>query len=298
MKKNILIFGASGFLGWSICSLAREQWNVIAVGNAKTPAIPGVDPAQCDITDTSALQHLFTHAKPDAVIHAAAASQPNWCQEHPAESRRVNVDASLEIASLCANHHIPCVFTSSDLVFDGTAAPYRETDPVNPICIYGEQKATAEAGMRERHPGCVICRMPLMFGIAGPGANSFLQPWITSLKEGRPLNLFVDEFRTPVSGRTAAKGLLLAVEKGEEILHLGGRERFSRYDMGIMLCRLLGIDTALVKPGYQKDVNMAAPRAADVCMDSSKAFSMGYAPATIEIELRRVLVDMSIQLKG
>jgi dTDP-4-dehydrorhamnose reductase len=52
------------------------------------------------------------------------------------------------------------------------------------------------------------------------------------LKEGKELRLFIDEFRTPVSGVTAAQGLLLALDKVRAIIHLGGKERISRYDFG------------------------------------------------------------------
>ena len=41
------------------------------------------------------------------------------------------------------------VFTSSDLVFDGLKAPYRESDPVSPVSVYGEQKVLAEEGYHQ-----------------------------------------------------------------------------------------------------------------------------------------------------
>ena len=78
--------------------------------------------------------------KPDAVIHLAAASDPNYCQTHPEETFKINVTASSNIAGLCSDLKAACVFTSSDQVFDGKSPPYKENDDTNPLNIYGQQK--------------------------------------------------------------------------------------------------------------------------------------------------------------
>ena len=94
-------------------------------------------------------------------------------------------------------------------------APYKENDPVSPISYYGEQKIKAEQEMLAIYPKIVICRMPLMFGIPSHYAASFIDFFLKTLREGKKISLFTDEYRTPVSGLTAAKGLLLALENGE-----------------------------------------------------------------------------------
>ena len=139
---------------------------------------------------------------------------------------------------------IPYVFTSTDLVFDGLNPPYKETDPVSPVNLYGEQKVMAERGILVRYPVAAICRMPLMFGVATPPATSFMQPFMQTLREGKELSLFTDEFRTPVSGKTAAQGLLLALAISG-IIHLGGKERVSRYDFGRLLIEVLQLPNGL-----------------------------------------------------
>jgi dTDP-4-dehydrorhamnose reductase len=219
------------------------------------------------------------------VIHTAAQSSPNFCQTHANESYQINVAASCNIAGLSADYAIPCVFTSTDLVFNGLNPPYREIDPVCPVNHYGEQKVMAEAGMLERYPMTAVCRMPLMFGMATPTATSFMQPFIQTLREGKELSLFIDEFRTPVSGTSAAQGLLLALEKVKRIIHLGGKERVSRYDFGRLLVEVFQLSQAKLKPCRQQDVKIAAPRPPDVSLDSSKAFALGYQPPSLREEL-------------
>ena len=284
--KKLLITGASGFLGWHLCQIAKQEWEVYGTYFSHTLEIPGIKMLKVDLVDFQELKQIFDAVQPAAVIHTAAISQPNFCQTHPDESHAINVTASCNIAGLCADSSISCAFTSTDLVFDGLNAPYRETDPVCPVNIYGEQKVMAEEGMLKRYPMTAICRMPLMFGNETPTATSFIQPFIQTLKQGKELNLFIDEFRTPISGKTAAKGLLLALEKVNGLIHLGGKEIISRYDFGRLLVEVFQLAPDGLKGCQQKDVKMAAPRPSDVSLDSSKAFSLGYQPLSLREELQ------------
>jgi dTDP-4-dehydrorhamnose reductase len=282
---KLLITGASGFLGWHLCQIAQQTWDIYGIHFCHPIKIPDITNLKVNLIDFQELKQIFSDIQPSTVIHTAAQSQPNFCQTHPHESYAINVTASCNIAGLCADYNIPCIFTSTDLVFDGLNAPYRETDPVCPVNTYGEQKVMAEQGMLERYPRTIVCRMPLMFGTATPTATSFIQPFIKTLKEEKDLNLFIDEFRTPVSGKTAAKGLLLALEKANGLIHLGGRERISRYDFGRLLVDIFQLPATGLKACRQQDVKMAAPRPADVSLDSSKAFAMGYQPLSLQEEL-------------
>jgi dTDP-4-dehydrorhamnose reductase len=311
-KQRLLITGASGFLGWNLCRAATAAgWSVIGVVNRHRIALPGgAESARMDLTDWDGMKELLDFARPSAVIHAAALADPNSCAKEPDASRKINLEASINLAGLCADAALPLAFVSTDLVFDGRGgAPYAESATPNPVCLYGEHKMLAENGMRERWPAITICRMPLMFGEPGPAARSFIQPMLAALREGREVRLFTDEFRTPVSGRDAAVGLLLALEENYKLripdeqfdirksgiknpsllLHLGGRERLSRFEMGQLLARVAGLPESLLVKSRQADVTMPAVRPPDVSLDSRRAYALGYAPATFEAELRALL---------
>jgi dTDP-4-dehydrorhamnose reductase len=282
---KLLVTGASGFLGWNVCQVAAPDWEIYGTTFSHSSPIPGATLLTVDLRDERQLREVFQQIQPDAVIHLAAQSSPNECQNYPETSYLLNVAAACHIATLCAETEIPLAFTSTDLVFDGLNAPYRETDPVSPRSVYGEQKAIAETEILKRYPKAAICRMPLMFGAAPPHASSFISPFAQALREERELRLFVDEFRTPVSGTTAAKGLLMALDKVEGIIHLGGQERISRYNFGRLMVEELDLPSTGLKACRQQDVLMAAPRPPDVSLDSSKAFALGYSPRSLRSEL-------------
>jgi dTDP-4-dehydrorhamnose reductase len=287
--KKLLVTGASGFLGWHIIQVAKSTYDIYGTYNSHSLEVDGANLYKTNLSNFQELKQTFIDIKPDAVIHTAALSQPNYCQNNPEESHAINVIASANIAGLCAEYSIPCAFTSTDLVFDGKNAPYKEEDAVNPVSLYGEQKVLAEQMMLERYPQTGVCRMPLMFGAATPTATSFMQGFIKTLKEGKELKLFTDEFRTPVIGTTAAKGLLLVIEKlFHGIIHLGGKERISRYDFGKLMVEVFKLSDVNLKSCKQQDVQMSAPRPADVSFDSSKAFALGYKPLLIKEELEGI----------
>ncbi|MDX2100265.1 MAG: NAD(P)-dependent oxidoreductase [Leptolyngbyaceae cyanobacterium bins.59] len=285
--KKLLVTGASGFLGWNLCEVARSNWEVYGTYLHKPFQMSGVKSIQLDLTNQADLRRVFQEVQPAGVVHLGALSKPNDCQNQPELSYTINVVASREIAGLCADREIPCAFTSTDLVFDGLNAPYRETDPVSPVNLYGEQKVKAEEEMLARYPQTAVCRMPLMFGVAET-APSFLQPFVKMLRDRQELKLFVDEFRTPVGAKTAARGLLLALEKAQGRLHLGGRERISRYEFGQRMVEVLALPREGLQACRQADVQMAAPRPPDVSLDSSRAFTLGYAPPSVREELEQL----------
>ncbi len=284
-RKKLLVTGASGFLGWNLCRLAAEQYEVVGIFQRRPIALPGIIAERCDLTKFSEVNVMMRRIRPDAVVHAAAIANPDVCQENPVDSRLLNVDAAVSLAGTCSDARIPFLFTSTDLVFDGTSPPYAEESAPSPINIYGEQKIEAERAILARHAGAIICRMPLMFGDVPQGAQSLIQPLIRALNSGTAVSLFVDEFRTPVSGATAAAGILAMLKVKPTIIHLGGRERISRYELGKLVAAALGKDAASLRAARAGDTVRPALRPRDVSFDSGRAFSLGYQPQTLEKEI-------------
>lgn len=275
--RRLLVTGASGFLGGHLARAAQATWQVVGTYHRHCPTLAGLALHPIDLTD-AALDPWLEALAPDAIIHTAALSQPNRCEQEPERSYAINVEATRRLAEYCARRAIPLVFTSTDQVFDGQAAPYDETSPPSPINRYGHHKAEAEALVQAVHPAAAICRLPLLYGPASPTAGCFLQGFVRQLRAGQPLALFTDEFRTPAYVADAAAGLLLALENATGLLHLAGPERLSRYDFGLRLAEVFDLDQTLLVPSRQADVPMAAARPADVSSRCDRAYRLGYRP--------------------
>ena len=243
--------------------------------------IPGTACRSLELTDLPAMAGIFSEFRPDAVIHLAAMSGLGACQRDPASSYKINVDVSRRIAELCAEAHIPCVFSSTDIVFDGCCAPYSETDPVAPVNVYGEHKALAEAAMLSAFPEVSVCRLSLVFGMDG----GWIRPDGKAMLDGAFLKLFADEYRTPIRAGRVVEGLLLALEKSPGILHLGGGERVSRYDFGHMIAEMYAPKKPHIVSCGQKDVDLGTPRPSDVSLSIDKARALGFQTRSLLEEL-------------
>lgn len=278
----ILLTGASGFLGLHLARLLQEQERPFTGVYSRTePPFPAI---QLDLSDKGATLNQVSEMAPGAIIHLAAASNPNWCELYPADSQAINAQSPVWLAAYCRDAGIPFLFTSTDLVFDGQQAPYGEDWAPSPICTYGRHKAEAEQGVLLAHPGAVIARLPLLYGWSG-----FLRHWVEQMRQGMPITAFADEYRTPAYGGDVAAGILLLLDKGASgIFHLGGREALSRFEMGRAIARGFGLDERLVLPGRQADIPMPAPRPADVSLSSEKAYGLGYAPRPLAAVLEEM----------
>lgn len=286
--KKVLITGVSGFLGEYLVATAPENMVLLGVYHNKKVHFDGVRTQQLDLLNFGQTQALIETFQPDAIIHAAALSNPNYCELHPEAAHKVNVEATQKLVKIAAQLDIPFVFTSSDLVFDGTQPPYNEQSPLNPPSLYGRQKQEAEAMIQAIHPAAIIARLPLMYGFPKYGQN-FLSNWVAKLKGGEVVHAFTDEYRTAASGRCVSNGIWLLLERQVKgIWHLGSKERLSRYDFAVNVATHLGLDTSLIIPSKQADVKMAAKRPADVSLDSQRAFDIGYEPLSLKSYLESV----------
>lgn len=271
MNKSLpkcLITGASGFLGRELVEAAKESYKVYVTSKKAVMPDNQCLYGKCDLTSYLDMLSMIEQVKPEIVYHLAALSQPNVCAENPSYSEKINYEASVNLAAICADRGIKFIFTSTDLVFDGRSAPYKEEDSVNPISHYAEHKVMAEEGILNKSENALICRLPLMFG------RETIQNMMKVLDEDEKLRLFEDEFRTPLSNVNAAQTLVDAVDlKG--LYHFGGKQRVSRLDMGSRAALILGRDQKNIMSCFQKDIKMAAARPEDVSLDSSKAEKEG-----------------------
>jgi dTDP-4-dehydrorhamnose reductase len=286
-KPRLMITGASGLLGHALCQAARRRWAVYGVYRRHKPQVPGLHTIQADLTKGRCRHDLIHTLRPRAVIHAAANADVMACEKNPKACDTINRKAPIHLAGLCHQAGIAYLFTSTDLVFDGRRAPYDEAAPTRPICVYGEHKARAEAGVLNHCSHALVCRLPLMFG-AGPfSRNHFGVRMLRAIRRSETLHLFEDEFRTPVDIDSAAHGLLTLLGRAEGVFHLGGHARVSRYELGLAMARQLGVDPGMIRPVSIGRMKLAVSRAADCSLVSQKAYDAGYRPLSLQSGLRR-----------
>jgi dTDP-4-dehydrorhamnose reductase len=270
---GILITGGSGFLGGHLV-LASSGWDpLIATFHLNAPAArPGLCWEPLDLNVPGRAGDLVRSARPAVVIHAAAMSRPDECETDQAAAERVNFRSAEEIAAACSEIGARLIFISSDLVFDGAHAPYREGDPTCPVSVYGRTKRDAEEAVLSCAPDAAVVRPALIYGAPAIGGTSFSENLRRAWAAGRPTPLFVDQFRTMIEAGALARAVLELAEIGfRGILHVAGTERISRIGFGRRLAPRLGADAGLIRPVTMAEVHAAARRPADVSLDVTLA---------------------------
>jgi dTDP-4-dehydrorhamnose reductase len=268
---RLLVTGASGQLGGYLLRELRDAGAAVtAWSGSRRGELFGVPLYPVDLADADAVAAAFREARPDAVIHAGAWARVADCHRDPGRASRVNTAGSRTLAELAAGAGARLLFVSTDMVFDGERAPYREGDPPTPLSVYGRTKADAEAAVLAA-PRAAVARASLLFGPTLVGRPSFFDEQAAALRAGTPLTLFADEWRTPLDLATAARALTaLARSDFTGLLHVGGPERLSRLEMGRRLARSLGVPGANIIPSGRADAPAAEPRPRDVSLDSSR----------------------------
>ena len=325
MPPKLLITGATGFLGSHLLRAAQERWHPVGTYHRTSRRraeyfFGEIDSGRIDLGDYSETKAMMADVQPAAVIHTAAITDLDFCEQFPDDSLPINLHASINLAALCGDKDIPFVFTSADLVFDGARAPYAEDDPPTPINVFGEHKALAEEGILTAYADAVICRLPMMIGYAPLGRKTFFHKMVAAFRAGQEVTLFGDGIRTPVSAAVAATGLLQIAGSGFEDdvniaeidrvvdrLHLGGRDRISLFEIGLLTLQTLGLDDQLAIPvslwdsySAQQDTlrspfeqgrnqQFLAARSANVALDSSRAYELGYDPPPLLKQLDALL---------
>jgi dTDP-4-dehydrorhamnose reductase len=146
---KVLITGANGQLG-------RE---LVRQGQQVDFEIHPLSRQQLDITNKKQIQQVFTRISPALVINAAAYTQVDKAESESDLAYAVNKKGPTYLARYCADNHLKLIHISTDYVFDGTKErPYRESDPMAPLGVYGRSKAQGETAIRSVLPHHIIIR--------------------------------------------------------------------------------------------------------------------------------------------
>jgi len=260
-KPLVWITGAQGLIGNYLVQTAPEHapgWHVRALKRA-----------DFDLLDFATVEREFIKDKPALIIHCAAITVVSDAQKNPAHARRVNVELTQFLAGLAQG--IPLVFFSTDLVFDGRKGNYTETDSINPLHVYGETKAEAEA-LVLKNPQNLVVRTSLNGGTSLTGNRAFNEQLRRSLQQaGQGMTLFTDEFRCPIPAVETARAVWeLAGNQCAGLYHVAGAEKLSRAQIGELLVKGWPEVTTQIKHGSAKDFP-GPPRALDTSLDIAKA---------------------------
>ncbi len=291
---KILITGANGFLGYYLTEkLLQRKYTVIATGkgDCRLPFddFDNFSYEGMDITDPFRVNDVFERCAPDTVIHAAALSKVDECQQNQWEAFKANTEATITLLMNAEDHKSFFVFVSTDFIFDGEKGMYKEDDQPKPVNFYGQTKLEAEGAVKEYKYDWAIARTVLVYGKPLAGRQNILTVVKEKLEKGETYSVVDDQVRTPTFVGDLADGIITIVEKkAKGIYHLSGEDILTPYQMAIKTADHLGLNASLINKVTAANFSQPAkrPPRTGFVIDKAKRV-LGFKPLSFEQGLKK-----------
>ncbi len=229
--------------------------------------VVALDIDQVDLTDRSAVRDALLPNPAQWIINTAAMTNVDGCESASEKAHAINAEAVRYLAEICTELNAALVHISTDYVFDGQSpAPHIETDPTNPLGVYGQSKLAGEqyAASTAHH---LIVRTAWLYG---PGAPNFIKTILTRAAAGTPLRVVNDQTGSPTYAPDLAECIDRLMRAGAEgIYHVTNTGHTTWYDFASHAITLAGI-TAKIDPVPTTEYPTPAKRPTNSTLDTTK----------------------------
>jgi dTDP-4-dehydrorhamnose reductase len=257
-----IVTGVRGLLGQALVGEARARGHEV-IGTARRGSVlqESESIVPLELGDPAATRRFLAGHPAHFIIHAAALTDVDACEERPTEARAVHVDATQVLARAAADRGMGFLLVSTDSVFSGAGAEHSEDSPARPLNVYARTKREGEESALAAHPAALVVRTNF-FGSRSDGSGRSLAEWaLRELVGRRRIGGFTDVRFNPLwSGHLSGLLFDLMESHAAGILHVASSEALSKHEFLVRLAREFGFDTSLVFPREQEGVAWRAPR--------------------------------------
>ena len=192
-----------------------------------------------DLTNKQNLESFIKKKKISHVIHAASIGNIDYCENNKAIAKKINIDSTRILFDLSIKYNFTISYISSNAIFDGTKAPYKEDSIANPQNYYGFTKLESEKIVLANKKNSVI-RLVLLYGWNNQGQRLNPMTWIIEeLTKNNKLYLVNDIYNNPISNIEASNVIWSLLDKDfKGIIHVAGKDIVSRYEFGIKIAEI------------------------------------------------------------
>jgi dTDP-4-dehydrorhamnose reductase len=248
---KIFITGSNGFLGQHLTLyLAKRKFDVIASGRGecRIPSKKQFVYHSVELTNSDEVSQTFEKYHPDIIIHTAAMSKPDECNNNKESCIQNNVEATKYLVVAAKKINAKFIYTSTDFIF-GENGPHKEDDIPAPLNFYGESKLQAEEIVKTSGLNYTIVRPVFIYGNIWQGLRPSFLHWVkNNLEQGKKIKVVSDQLRTPTYVNdicAAIENIILQNTAGA--FHLAGKDIVSPYEMALTVAKVLQLDATLIE---------------------------------------------------
>lgn len=259
---KVAVTGANGLLGGAAVLLLAGRHEVLGLGRGPCRLPAGsYSWADVDLGDGRSVEAALRDFRAEAVLHAGALTDVDFCEREPETAWRVNVGGTAEVARTCRALQARLVAVSTDYVFDGAAGPYGEDDVPNPRGVYARSKRCGEEAAMLLAPGCAVARTAVVYSGRAGAKSTFATQIVEKLGRGEPVKAFRDQIVSPTLAENGAAMVLeLLLETDYQgVLHTAGASALDRVEFARRVAARFGLSGEIV-PVRTADVKLLAPR--------------------------------------
>jgi dTDP-4-dehydrorhamnose reductase len=262
----VLITGSNGQLGSEIKELASFYENLQCIFKN----LP-----ELDICDADALNKFIIDQHINAVINCAAYTAVDKAEEEALIAQKVNSEGVLNLVNALEKVDGKLIHISTDYVFDGNhSQPYKESDSVSPIGVYGETKRAGELAVFNSNIDTIVIRSSWLYSKYG---NNFVKTMLRLGNKKKSIWVVSDQKGTPTYAKDLAKTCLdilsdtnsTKISKKGSLYHYSNEGVTSWYDFATAIMEISNIDCKVI-PIETKDYPTQARRPMYSVLDKSK----------------------------
>lgn len=270
---KILVTGADGMVGSALCPALRRRGHEVVPTDLRPMSI---DTLALDMRDGPAVSRTMEGIRPSLVIHLAAETDVDRCEQEPAYAYASNVVGTEYIVTACQATGARILYLSTAAVFDGQkSTPYTETDAPNPVNLYGRTKLAGEFAVRRLGVASSIVRAGWMVG-GHKRDKKFVGKILRLLEERKELSAVTDKVGSLTFTVDLSEGIATLIQTEHTgLFHMANQGTCSRYDVACKLTQHLGRTDVAIHPVTSAAFPLPAPRSASEALENRRLRSLG-----------------------
>jgi dTDP-4-dehydrorhamnose reductase len=244
---KILLIGITGQVGQEL------QQTLPAIGE-----VIGVGRQSLDLSQPEQIQQKIAEIKPDIVVNAAAYTAVDKSESESDLAMAINANAPKAIALAAQDIGAKVLHISTDYVFNGqNHTPYLESDPTDPLGVYGKSKLLGEIAVRENCDRHLILRTAWVYGSRGHG--NFVKTMLRLGAERTELKVVADQIGSPSWSYDIALAITQLLDKSATDESINGIYHFTNSGVASWYDLAVATFTEAKKLGFPLKIEQVLP---------------------------------------